>query len=55
MVSGQKTEADFERERFEAFEILAGNGDRLSERLQEVRGYEPEAEPQSYLWDGGLS
>lgn len=51
-VPAKKTDADFERERFESFEVLAGNGHRLDERWQEVRDWEPEDEPAPYLWNG---
>jgi hypothetical protein len=45
-----KTADEWAYEHFVAFEKLCGNGDRIAERLEEARAYEPEDPPPEYLW-----
>ena len=33
-----------------AFETLCGNAERIAERIQEARSYEPEDPPPEYVW-----
>jgi len=45
-----KTPDEWAYEHFLAFEKLCGNADRIAERLEEARAYEPEEAPPEYLW-----
>ena len=44
-----KTKADFEREQLVAFETLCGNADRIAERIEEARAYEPDDTRPEYV------
>jgi hypothetical protein len=45
-----KTSAEWAYEQFLAFETLCGNADRIAERIEEARTYEPEEASPEYLW-----
>jgi hypothetical protein len=45
-----KTSDEWAYEQFVAFEKLCGNGDRITERIEEARTYEPEEAPPEYVW-----
>jgi hypothetical protein len=45
-----KTPDEWAYEHFVAFEKLCGNADRIVERLEEARAYEPEEAQPEYVW-----
>lgn len=45
-----KTQDEWAYEHFLAFETLCGNADRIAERIEEARTYEPEQAPPVYVW-----
>jgi hypothetical protein len=45
-----KTEDEWAYEHFLAFEKLCGNANRIAERLEEARSYEPEDPLPDYVW-----
>jgi hypothetical protein len=45
-----KTSDEWAYEHFLAFEKLCGNADRIAERLEEARSYEPEDTLPDYFW-----
>lgn len=49
-VPAPKTSDEWAYEHFLAFETLCGNGDRIAERVEEARAYEPEEAPPEYVW-----
>jgi hypothetical protein len=49
-VPAPKTSDEWGYEHFLAFETLCGNTDRIAERLEEARAYEPEEAPPEYVW-----
>ena len=45
-----KTSDEWAYEHFLAFEKLCGNGDRIAERIEEARAYEPENPLPDDVW-----
>ena len=49
-VPAAKTSEEWDFEHFVAFEKACGNADRIAERIEEARSYEPEQAPPEYVW-----